>query len=136
VVSITPRPRFTPGERAPCTHCIGGWVGPRAGPDAEGRGKILCFCRGSEPGRPAPTTGTKFKFTYKIFVRIADTTFQAYHLSTSEYTHLIHFIHSPQRTQTRNSPLSVRVQTDLSLLETWSYREKILTSGKEETRKE
>jgi hypothetical protein len=23
--------RFTPGERAPGTHWIGGWVGPRAG---------------------------------------------------------------------------------------------------------
>jgi hypothetical protein len=23
--------RFTPGERAPSTHWIGGWVGPRAG---------------------------------------------------------------------------------------------------------
>jgi hypothetical protein len=22
--------RFTPRERAPGTHCIGGWVGPRA----------------------------------------------------------------------------------------------------------
>jgi hypothetical protein len=22
---------FIPGERAPGTHCIGGWVGPRAG---------------------------------------------------------------------------------------------------------
>jgi hypothetical protein len=22
--------RFTPGERAPCTHWIGGWVDPRA----------------------------------------------------------------------------------------------------------
>jgi hypothetical protein len=22
--------RFTPRERAPCTHWIGGWVGPRA----------------------------------------------------------------------------------------------------------
>jgi hypothetical protein len=30
VVSFTPRPRFTPGERAPGTHCTGGWVGPRA----------------------------------------------------------------------------------------------------------
>jgi hypothetical protein len=28
----TPRPcRFTPGERAPGTHWIGGWVDPRAG---------------------------------------------------------------------------------------------------------
>jgi hypothetical protein len=34
VVSITPRPRFTPGERTTGTHWIGGWVGPRAGLDA------------------------------------------------------------------------------------------------------
>jgi hypothetical protein len=46
------RPRFTPGERAPGTHSTGGWVGPRAGLDAEVRGKILSFCRGSKPGRP------------------------------------------------------------------------------------
>jgi hypothetical protein len=25
--------RFTPEERSPFTHCIGGWVDPRAGPD-------------------------------------------------------------------------------------------------------
>jgi hypothetical protein len=41
VVSITPRPSFTPAERAPGTHCTGGWVGPRAGLDAEINGKIL-----------------------------------------------------------------------------------------------
>jgi hypothetical protein len=41
-----------PGERSPGTHCIGGWVGPRAGPDAEARRKILCLCRRSNPGRP------------------------------------------------------------------------------------
>jgi hypothetical protein len=30
--------RFTPGERVPGTHWIGGWVGPRAGlDDVEGR---------------------------------------------------------------------------------------------------
>jgi hypothetical protein len=29
VVSITPRPLFIPGEKAPGTHCIGGWVGPK-----------------------------------------------------------------------------------------------------------
>jgi hypothetical protein len=50
VMSITPRPRFTPGERTSGTHCTGGWVGPRAGMDAEARGKILC--RGSNPGPP------------------------------------------------------------------------------------
>jgi hypothetical protein len=25
--------RFTPGDRAPGTHWIGDWMGPRAGPD-------------------------------------------------------------------------------------------------------
>jgi hypothetical protein len=25
--------RFTPGERVPCTHCIGCWVDPSAGLD-------------------------------------------------------------------------------------------------------
>jgi hypothetical protein len=52
VVSITSQPRFTPGERTPGTHWTGDWVGPRAGLDAEARRKILCFCRGSNPGRP------------------------------------------------------------------------------------
>jgi hypothetical protein len=32
VVSFTPRP-LCPRERAPDTHWIGGWVGPRAGQD-------------------------------------------------------------------------------------------------------
>jgi hypothetical protein len=41
-----------PGERTPGTHCTGGWVGPRAGLDTEARVKILCACRGSNPGRP------------------------------------------------------------------------------------
>jgi hypothetical protein len=32
---------FTPGERAPGTHWIGGWVGPRAGLDDVEKGKFL-----------------------------------------------------------------------------------------------
>jgi hypothetical protein len=55
VVSVTPRPRFIPGERTPSTHCTGGWVGPRAGLDTEARGKILSPLPGTEPrshGRP------------------------------------------------------------------------------------
>jgi hypothetical protein len=52
VVSVTPRPLFTPGERTPSTHCTGGWVGPRAGLDTEVRGKFVCLCRGSNLGRP------------------------------------------------------------------------------------
>jgi hypothetical protein len=41
---------FTPGERTPGTHCTGDWMGPRTGLDTEARGKILCPCRGSNPG--------------------------------------------------------------------------------------
>jgi hypothetical protein len=44
-----PRPRFTPGERTPGTHCTGGWVGPRAGLDTEAIEKFLCLSRGSNP---------------------------------------------------------------------------------------
>jgi hypothetical protein len=54
-VSVKPR-RFTPRERTPGTHCTGGWVGPRAGPDTEARGKIRSPLPGIEPrspGRPA-----------------------------------------------------------------------------------
>jgi hypothetical protein len=40
-----------PRERTPGTYWIGGWVGLRAGLDTEARGKILCLCRGSNPGR-------------------------------------------------------------------------------------
>jgi hypothetical protein len=52
VVSVTPRPRFSPGERTPGTHCTGGWVGLRAGLDTEATGKILCPRRGSSLDRP------------------------------------------------------------------------------------
>jgi hypothetical protein len=45
--------RAVPTQRAPDTHSIGGWVGLRAGLGTEARGKILCLCRGSNPGRPA-----------------------------------------------------------------------------------
>jgi hypothetical protein len=41
-----------PRGKDPSNHWTGGWVGPRAGLDAEARGKILCLCWGSKPGRP------------------------------------------------------------------------------------
>jgi hypothetical protein len=44
--------RALPRGRTPCTHCTGGWVGPRAGLDTEVRGKILCPCLGSNLDRP------------------------------------------------------------------------------------
>jgi hypothetical protein len=57
VVSVTLRPRFTPGRKdPPGTHCTEGWVGPRAGLDTEAREKILSPLPGIEPrscGRPA-----------------------------------------------------------------------------------
>jgi hypothetical protein len=41
-----------PGERAPNTHWLGGWVGPRAGLDVVEKTKIL-HCREANPGHPA-----------------------------------------------------------------------------------
>jgi hypothetical protein len=52
LVSVTPRPLFSLGERTTGTHCTGGWVGPRAGLDTEARGKIFCPRRGSNLDRP------------------------------------------------------------------------------------
>jgi hypothetical protein len=40
------------GKGHPGTHWVGGWVGLRAGLDTVDRVKILCLCRGSNPGRP------------------------------------------------------------------------------------
>jgi hypothetical protein len=39
VVSFMPQPLY-PRERVPGTHCIGGWVGPKASLDAVVKGKI------------------------------------------------------------------------------------------------
>jgi hypothetical protein len=41
-----------PGEKAPGTHWIGGWVGPSVGLDAVEKRKIL-HCREFNLGRPA-----------------------------------------------------------------------------------
>jgi hypothetical protein len=57
VVSVTPRLRFTLGERTPGTHWIGGWMGLRAGMNTEARGIILCLCRGSNPKMPSYSIG-------------------------------------------------------------------------------
>jgi hypothetical protein len=62
-----PRPPFTPG-----THCTGGWVGPRDGLDAEVRGKILCTCRWSNPGRPVRSQ-TLYWLSYLAHYRAPET---------------------------------------------------------------
>jgi hypothetical protein len=43
---------FYPRGKDPGTHCTEGWVGPRAGLDAEARRKILCPSRGLNPDCP------------------------------------------------------------------------------------
>jgi hypothetical protein len=45
--SVSHPGRFTPRERAPVTHWIGGCVGPRVGLDVVVRGKIPSPCRDS-----------------------------------------------------------------------------------------
>jgi len=39
--------------RSPCTHCIGGWVGPRTGRKAVAKRKIIRPVRERNPYRPA-----------------------------------------------------------------------------------
>ena len=58
MVSNTPQPYFTPGER-PGTHCTGGWVGPRASLD----GRKISAHRDSISGPTSPAhTFTKLQF--------------------------------------------------------------------------
>jgi hypothetical protein len=45
---------FTPRERAPGTHCIGGWVGPRSGLDAVMKGEIPSPCGDSNARSSSP----------------------------------------------------------------------------------
>jgi hypothetical protein len=52
VASVTPRPRFSAGERIHSTHWRGAWVGPRAGLDTEVRGEILLPLPWIEPPSP------------------------------------------------------------------------------------
>jgi hypothetical protein len=73
VVSVTPRPRSTPGKGPPGTQWIGGWVGLRADLDTEARRKIIYLCRGPNPvvqsvvrhysdwATPAPIISTQSK---------------------------------------------------------------------------
>jgi hypothetical protein len=45
--------RFTSRERTPCTHWIGGWVGPRAGLDALVKEKFPAPTGKRTPDHPA-----------------------------------------------------------------------------------
>jgi hypothetical protein len=65
--------RFTPGERAPGTHWIGGWVGPRASlDDVEKRKFLILPWREIRPlGRPAPLASryTDYAIPARIIIR-------------------------------------------------------------------
>jgi hypothetical protein len=52
-LSASRHDRFTPGGRAPGIHCIGGWVGPRAGLDNVEKRKMSYPCWESNCPRPA-----------------------------------------------------------------------------------
>jgi len=41
--------RFTPGERAPSTHWLGGWLGPRSSLKAVEKETIPSLCQESDP---------------------------------------------------------------------------------------
>jgi hypothetical protein len=57
LASFTPQALY-PGERAPGTHWIGGWVGPRAGLNAVAKRNNTYHYRESKPGRPAHSSAT------------------------------------------------------------------------------
>jgi hypothetical protein len=46
--------RFTPREKPPGIHWVGGWVGPRASFDAVVKRKIPSLCRDSNPRSSGP----------------------------------------------------------------------------------
>jgi hypothetical protein len=52
VVSVTPRPRFSPAVRTPSNHCTGGWVGPRARRTQRLEEKYFRLYQGSNLDRP------------------------------------------------------------------------------------
>jgi hypothetical protein len=49
---------FTPRETAPCTHWVGGWVGPRASLDTMEKRRISCPCQELNPSHQPVTVLT------------------------------------------------------------------------------
>jgi hypothetical protein len=59
--------RFTPRETAPGTHCVGGWMGPRAGLGVMEKRKFACLCRESNPDSSvyqAPVAQSLYRLSY------------------------------------------------------------------------
>jgi hypothetical protein len=70
VVSVKPRPRFTPGERTPGTHCIGDWVGPRAGRDAEVKEKTFAPTGDRTPAVQSVVRRTELRQLMKVLLQV------------------------------------------------------------------
>jgi hypothetical protein len=91
----------------PGTHWTRGWVGPRAGLDAEARRKILCLCRGSNPGLPVRSQ-TLYRLSYpgspNCSHRIQKSNFDSPCRCSSQYR-LLATINTSQRLQMNNSQL-------------------------------
>jgi hypothetical protein len=85
VVNFTPRPVY-PVERAPGAHCIGGWVGPRAGLDAVKKRKISFSCRESNPDHPAVTP----RYTHRTIPALSSCNCLG---NCCEYPHEHHYHH-------------------------------------------
>jgi hypothetical protein len=62
VVSFTPRPLY-PADKSPCTHWIGGWLGPRAGLDDVENRKFLNPA-GLKPPTPLSSRQSLFRLSY------------------------------------------------------------------------
>jgi hypothetical protein len=80
--------RFTPGERTPGTHWIGGWVGPRAGLDDVENRKFLTL-PGLELrllGRPARSQSL-YRLRYPGFtIVLFNHTKQKFHMSAQRHS--------------------------------------------------
>jgi hypothetical protein len=57
--------RFTPRERAPSTHWIGGWVGPRNGLDTVSKIKIPSPCRELNPDHRSARSQSLCRLSYR-----------------------------------------------------------------------
>jgi len=86
-----------PGVRAPDTHRIGGWVGPRAGLDVVSKRKRPCPYRKSNPVRPTPSLVTTLtyprfylsKINFNIILKIRPVSHAAFSIWISQPRHLL-----------------------------------------------
>ena len=85
VVNATPRPLY-PRER-PCTHCVGGWVGPRSGLDA--CGKISPTPTGIRSANRPSHSESLYRLTYRGPLLLSF--LQAYYSFSNEVFDVIKF---------------------------------------------